>query len=209
MRRLFASLSKAGNPQHQGGTGMSKSILLVGVGGQGTILASKLLTIGLLQAGYDVKMSEIHGMSQRGGNVSSQIRYGEKVCSPVIEIGGADIIVAFERVEALRNLQYLKPEGTVVVNDYRIDPMSVLSGAFKYPDDVIETLRSKAKTIVIHATDAAEKLGNAKVMNIIMLGSIAKNMQLDEIDWNTIIAQNVKPQFIDLNQKAFALGFES
>jgi len=187
----------------------SKSILLVGVGGQGTILASKLLTIGLMQAGYDVKMSEIHGMSQRGGNVSSQIRYGEKVFSPVIEIGGADIVIAFERLEALRNLEYLKPDGTVVVNDYRINPMSVLGGAAIYPDGVIETLQSKAKTIAIHASDMAEQLGNGKVMNIIMLGSIAKNMNLGGIDWKTIIAENVKPQFVELNQKAFALGFES
>lgn len=188
---------------------MSKSVLMVGVGGQGTILASKLLTLGLLEAGYDVKMSEIHGMSQRGGNVSSQIRYGEKVHSPVIEIGGADIIIAFEKLEALRNLEYLKPNGTIVVNDHQIDPMSVLSGAAKYPADVIDRVKEKAHTVVINASEMAEKLGNIKVMNIILLGSVAKYMNLSDIHWDSIIEKNVKPQFVELNKKAFALGFEA
>lgn len=188
---------------------MSKSILMVGVGGQGTILASKLLTLGLMEAGYDVKMSEIHGMSQRGGNVSSQIRYGDKVHSPVIEIGGADLLIAFEKLEALRYLEYLNPSGTVIVNNYQINPMSVLSGASKYPSDVIDTIKKKANTTVIDASQMAENLGNIKVMNIILLGSVAKQMELGNINWNKIIEQNVKPQFIELNQKAFALGFES
>ena len=113
---------------------MTKSIMLVGVGGQGTILASKLLTTGLMNAGYDVKMSEIHGMSQRGGSVSSQVRYGEKVYSPVIEIGGADILVSFEKMEALRWLEYLKPEGKIVVNNYRIDSIPVLTGKVIYKE---------------------------------------------------------------------------
>ena len=117
---------------------MTKSIMLVGVGGQGTILASKLLTTGLMNAGYDVKMSEIHGMSQRGGSVSSQVRYGEKVYSPVIEIGGADILVSFEKMEALRWLEYLKPEGKIVVNNYRIDSIPVLTGKAIYKEKEIE-----------------------------------------------------------------------
>ena len=117
---------------------MTKSIMLVGVGGQGTILASKLLTTGLMNAGYDVKMSEIHGMSQRGGSVSSQVRYGEKVYSPVIEIGGADILVSFEKMEALRWLEYLKPEGKIVVNNYRIDSIPVLTGKVIYKEKEIE-----------------------------------------------------------------------
>ena len=118
-----------------------KSVLLVGVGGQGTILASKLLTLGLLEAGYDVKMSEIHGMSQRGGSVSSQVRYGESVCSPVIELGGADMLVSFELMEALRWLEYLKPGGKVVVNDFKIPSMPVITGAAVYPDDILPTLK--------------------------------------------------------------------
>ncbi len=188
---------------------MSKSILMVGVGGQGTILASKLLTLGLMEAGYDVKMSEIHGMSQRGGSVSSQIRFGDKVHSPVIEVGGADLLIAFEKLEALRYLEYLNSSGTVIVNNYQINPMSVLSGAAKYPSDVIEIIKNKADTIVMDASQMAEKLGNIKVMNIILLGSVAKQMDFGNINWNKIIEQNVKPQFIELNQKAFALGYES
>lgn len=185
---------------------MTKSILLVGVGGQGTILASKLLTLGLMEAGYDVKMSEIHGMSQRGGSVSSQVRYGEKVASPVIEKGGADILVSFEKMEALRWLNYLKPDGKVVVNDFEISPMPVLSGAVPYAKDILEEIASKAETIVIHAAEEAEKIGNAKVMNIILLGTIVKAMGLEEIDWDKLIAENVKPAFIELNQKALAIG---
>jgi indolepyruvate ferredoxin oxidoreductase beta subunit len=188
---------------------MNKSILMVGVGGQGTILASKLLTIGLMEAGYDVKMSEIHGMSQRGGSVSSQIRYGEKVYSPVIEIGSADLIIAFEKLEALRSLEYLKPQGKVIVNDYRIDPMSVLGGYASYPENVLDILKAKTDLTVLNATAMAEELGNIRVMNIILLGSVANRMGLGEIDWNEIIAQNVKKQFVEINQKAFELGYRS
>lgn len=185
---------------------MTKSILLVGVGGQGTILASKLLTLGLMEAGYDVKMSEIHGMSQRGGSVSSQVRYGEKVASPVIERGGADILVSFEKMEALRWLEYLKPDGKVVVNDFQISPMPVLSGKMKYASDILEEIAAKADTTVIHAADEAEKIGNPKVMNIILLGTIVRAMGLEAIDWNQLIADNVKPAFIELNQRALKIG---
>ncbi len=187
---------------------MTKSILLVGVGGQGTILASKLLTIGLMQAGYDVKMSEIHGMSQRGGSVSSQVRYGENVYSPVIELGGADILVSFEQMEALRWLEYLKPGGNVVVNDYRIKPMPVVSGTAQYADGICEDLKSKTSTTVFNAADEAVALGNSKVMNIILLGATIKMMGLDNIDWDQIIRENVKPAFVDINIKALAKGKE-
>lgn len=183
-----------------------KSILLVGVGGQGTILASKLLTIGLMEAGYDVKMSEIHGMSQRGGSVSSQIRYGTEVFSPVIEKGGADILVSFEIMEALRWLEYLKPEGRVVVNDYKINPMPVVSGKAKYSDTILDTLKSKATTTVIEADKEAERLGNPKVMNIVLLGALIKGMQLTDIDWKAIVGGNVKPAFVDINLKALEKG---
>jgi indolepyruvate ferredoxin oxidoreductase beta subunit len=185
---------------------MTKSILLVGVGGQGTILASKLLTTGLMEAGYDVKMSEIHGMSQRGGSVSSQVRYGEKVESPVIEIGGADILVSFEKMEALRWLKYLKPEGKVVVNDYEINSMPILSGKFDYPAGIIEELSSKATTIAIDAAKEAEALGNSKVMNVIILGTIVKSMGLQDINWEKIIKENVKERFVELNLKALEVG---
>lgn len=185
---------------------MTKSIFLVGVGGQGTILASKLLTTGLMDAGYDVKMSEIHGMSQRGGAVSSQVRYGTKVESPVIEIGGADILVSFEKMEALRWLEYLKPNGSVIVNDYEINSIPILSGKVDYPDGIIEELSSKAKTTVVDAAEHARDLGNTKVMNVILLGTIIQSMGLNDIDWERIVKENVKARFVDINLKAIKIG---
>lgn len=185
---------------------MTNSILLVGVGGQGTILASKLLTIGLMEAGYDVKMSEIHGMSQRGGSVSSQVRYGDKVYSPVIEIGGADILVSFEKMEALRWLKYLKSGGKLIVNDYKINSMPIITGKANYLEDEInEELKSVGARLVDASNDAI-KLGNPKTMNIILLGSLVKSMNLENIDWNKIISDNVKKEFIDINIKAFEVG---
>lgn len=185
---------------------MTKSVLLVGVGGQGTILASKLLTIGLMESGYDVRMSEIHGMSQRGGSVSSQVRYGDKVYSPVIEKGGADILVSFEKMEALRWLDYLKDNGKIIVNDYQINSMPILNGKAEYKGNEIseELLRVGAK--LINASKSAIELGNPKTMNIILLGSLVKSMNLEHIDWNQIISENVKKEFVDINIEAFKLG---
>ena len=183
-----------------------KNILFVGVGGQGIILASKILSRGLIDAGYDVKMSEVHGMAQRGGSVTTQIRYGQKVYSPIIGVGQADVIVSFEKMEALRWLEYLKPNGKVVVNNFEISPMPVLSGKMPYAKDILETIQSKTDTTVINAAEEAEKLGNPKVMNIILLGTIVKAMGLEDINWNELIAKNVKPAFIDLNQKALSVG---
>lgn len=188
---------------------MTKSIMLVGVGGQGTILASKLLTIGLMEAGYDVKMSEIHGMSQRGGSVSSQVRYSDdNVYSPVIEIGGADMIVSFEKMEALRYLKYLKPEGKVVVNNYRLNSVSTLVGKFEYKEEEIDSELKRLNAKIIDAAQKAEELGNAKVMNVILLGSLIKSMKLEKIDWEDIIRKNVKEKFADLNIKAFRVGMD-
>lgn len=187
---------------------MTKSIMLVGVGGQGTILASKLLTIGLMESGYDVKMSEIHGMSQRGGSVSSQVRYGEEVYSPVIEIGGADIIVAFEKMEALRYLKYLKPDGKIVANNYKLNPISILLGDFEYKETEIDAELNRLGATVIDAAKKAEELENVKVMNIILLGSLVKSMKLEHIDWEEIIRKNVKEKFIDINIKAFREGIK-
>ena len=185
---------------------MTKSVLLVGVGGQGTILASKLLTIGLMESGYDVRMSEIHGMSQRGGSVSSQVRYGDKVYSPVIEKGGADILVSFEKMEALRWLDYLKDNGKIIVNDYQINSMPILNGKAEYKGNEIseELLRVGAK--LINASKSAIELGNPKTMNIILLGSLVKSMNLEHINWNQIISENVKKEFVDINIEAFKLG---
>ena len=185
-----------------------KNILLVGVGGQGTILAAKLLTVGLMQAGYDVKMSEIHGMSQRGGSVSSQVRYGDSVLSPVIEIGGADILVSFEKMEALRWLEYLKVGGRVIVNDAEINPTSVLMGSAKYPEGILEELAAHAETVVFDAVHEAAKLGSERVMNVLLLGTTVKAMGLESIDWEKVIRETVKPEFVDINLRAFARGIE-
>lgn len=187
---------------------MTKSVLLVGVGGQGTILASKLLTIGLMKSGYDVKMSEIHGMSQRGGSVSTHVRYGQDVQSPVIERDGADILVAFEKMEALRWMEYLAPGGRVIVNDYQINPMPVVSGSAAYSPDILAEISALAPTTVVDAYREAEALGNTKVLNIILLGAAILQMGLEDIDWDTIIADNVKPAFAALNQKALHVGME-
>ena len=185
---------------------MNKSIILVGVGGQGTILASKLLTIGLMEAGYDVKMSEIHGMAQRGGSVSSQVRYGDQVYSPVIELGGADMMVAFEKMEGLRWLEYLKPDGKAIINNHQINSMPILNGKADYPDNIETLLTELVNATFIDAANMAESLGNSKVMNIILLGTVIKTMQLETINWERIIAENVKSQFIDLNCHALKLG---
>jgi len=185
-----------------------KNILLVGVGGQGTILASKILSEGLTAAGYDVKMSEIHGMSQRGGDVSTQIRYGEKVYSPIVGEGAADVIVAFEKMEALRWIKYLKPNGRIIINDYEIATVPIQTGAEAYPDKIIETLSGAADTAVINAGDIALKLGSFKIMNIVLLGALVKAMGLTSLDWKSLIKNNVKEDFLEINLKAFAAGFE-
>ena len=184
-----------------------KNILLVGVGGQGTILASKILTSGLIKAGYDVKMSEIHGMSQRGGSVSTQVRYGDKVYSPIVGKGSADVIVAFEEMEALRWLDHPKIGGKMVINDYRIQPVPVNLGAAEYPEGIIDHLKEKCEVLAFKAADVATELGNPKAMNIVLLGALVKAMGLDEIDWDAEIEANVKAKFIDLNKKAFHAGY--
>lgn len=187
---------------------MTKNILLTGVGGQGTILAAKVLTFGLMEAGYDVKMSEIHGMSQRGGDVVSQVRYSEeKVFSPVIEKGTADIIVSFEKMEALRTLDYIKKDGVVVVNTEEIPSMSVLTGQEEYADDILDEIgRAVKKVYAMNATEYAAKLGNVKATNIVLLGALVRQMGLETIDWESIIRKSVKERFVDLNLKAFQIG---
>ena len=187
---------------------MTKSVLLVGVGGQGTILVSKLLTAGLVKAGFDVKMSEIHGMSQRGGSVSTHVRYGEKVYSPVIEEGEADLLVSFEKMEAIRWLKFFKPEGRLIVNNYKINPLAVLIGKEIYPEKEIDEELKLLSATVINAFDKASEIGNIKVMNVILLGTVVKMMNLEDIDWEEIIRNNVKAKFIDVNIKAFNEGIK-
>ncbi|MCF0142575.1 MAG: indolepyruvate oxidoreductase subunit beta [Parasporobacterium sp.] len=188
---------------------MTKSIILVGVGGQGTITTSTILSKGLIEKGYDVKMSEIHGMSQRGGTVVTQIKYGDKVYSPIIGEGEADLIVSFEKVEALRTLSYLKKGGTVVTDTHEINPMTVLTGDAAYPHDAIEDLKKVIdKVVVVDAAKEAENLGNIKAQNIVLLGALVKELGLDDINWKDIIAGNVPEKMIDLNLKAFELGYK-
>ena len=187
----------------------TKNIILVGVGGQGTILAGKILSEGLMEAGYDVKMSEIHGMSQRGGSVSTQIRFGKEIYSPIIGPGDADILVAFEMMEAARYISYIKPSAKIIINDYRMPPLEVTAGGETYPDNVIESLSRDFDVTVIDANSAAEKLGNSKAMNIVLLGALVKSMYLTDIDWNSIIADKVKPSIVKLNQEALAVGMAS
>ena len=183
-----------------------KSILMVGVGGQGTILAGKILSRGLMAAGYDVKMSEVHGMAQRGGSVSNQVRFGKKVYSPIIGKGQADILVAFEMMEAMRWLEYLKPGGKIVVNDYRIPSGPILIGACDYPEQVIEKLKEKADTTVIQAGEIAKQIGNPRTMNLVLFGALVKGMNLTDIDFESEIAANVKPETLKLNLEAFRAG---
>jgi indolepyruvate ferredoxin oxidoreductase beta subunit len=184
----------------------TKNVLLVGVGGQGTILVGKILSSGLVSAGFDVKMSEVHGMAQRGGSVSNQVRYGEKVYSPIISKGQADILVAFESMEALRWLEYLNPKGKVVVNDYQIPSAPILMGKQEYPEGVLDILKEKADTSVVKAAKIAEELGNIKSMNIVLFGALVKGMQLTDIDWEQVIKSNVKPKTVEVNVKAFRAG---
>jgi indolepyruvate ferredoxin oxidoreductase beta subunit len=186
-----------------------KNILLCGVGGQGTILASRILSTALLSAGYDVKMSEIHGMSQRGGSVVTQVRYGDKVFSPIIGKGSAHILVAFEAMEALRYLEGLAPSGYVVVNNYMMPTATTLSGQEEYPADVIERVRAAADTKVLDAEKIAAELGNVKTMNIVLLGALVKLMNLDNLDWDAAIKECVKPALVELNIKALRAGMNA
>lgn len=185
----------------------TKSIMIVGVGGQGSLLASKLLGRLLLTRGYDIKVSEVHGMSQRGGSVVTYVRYGDKVYSPVIDKGQADCIVSFELLEAARWTEYLKPGGKIIVNTQQINPMPVITGAAEYPQNLVE--RMKAAGIDVDAFDAlslAEKAGSAKAVNIVLMGHLSRNFDFTEAEWMTALEQSVAPKFLEMNKTAFALG---
>ena len=191
-------------------TNDTKSILLVGVGGQGTILASKILSEGLVRKDYDVKMSEIHGMSQRGGSVTTHVRFGSKVSSPIVPVGEADVLVAFEKVEAVRWLNYLKKDGTLVVNDFEIYSLPVLTGAAVYPDGIIEKLMAEVpKLKVLNAGAMAEEIGNIKAQNVVLLGALVKAMGLESLDWESVIKELVPARLLELNIAAFKAGLEN
>lgn len=184
-----------------------KNIMIVGVGGQGTLLTSRILGKLAILAGYDVKLSEVHGMAQRGGSVVTFVRYGEKVSEPIVEEGQADVLIAFERLEALRYLHFLKKDGVVIVNDWRIDPITVVTGAASYPEHVIDSLKAARKAIVVEATAEARKLGAPKAFNIIVLGAAARHMGFEKEDWLSVIEETVPPRTIEVNKKAFETGY--
>ena len=187
----------------------TKSILLVGVGGQGTILISKIITAGLADLGYDVKMSEIHGMSQRGGSVTTQIKYGEKIYAPNMGIGEADLIVAFEKIEAARALPYLKEGGSIIMDEREIYPMPVLTGDATYPHEAYDELKATVPSIkLIKAAETANKLGSVRAQNIVLLGAMVKLLGLDEkIDWRKLVSETVPPKTRDMNLAAFDAGY--
>ena len=185
----------------------SKNIMIVGVGGQGTLLTSRILGKLAINAGYDVKLSEVHGMAQRGGSVVTFVRYGDKVNEPIVEEGQADVLIAFERLEALRYLHFLKKDGVVIVNDWRIDPITVVTGVAAYPVDVIETLKEKRRAIVVEATAESKKLGAPKAFNIIVLGAAARHMGFEKEDWLRVIETTVPPKTIEVNKQAFEIGY--
>lgn len=182
-------------------------ILIVGVGGQGTLLTSRILAQVAVQMGFDVKVSEVHGMAQRGGSVVTQLRYGEKVYSPIIKKGDADIILAFEKVEAARWLEYLKPDGKVIVNNERIDPLPVMSGKVKYPVNIIDKIKEQVKdTTIVDASELAIKCGNIKTANVVLVGMLSATMGIPEQELIEAIKTMVPSNVLDVNLKAFNEG---
>lgn len=184
-------------------------ILLVGVGGQGTILASRILAHVGQAAGYDIKVSEIHGMAQRGGSVVTQVRMREKVYSPIIEEGKADIILAFEKLEAMRWLKHIKPRGSLIVNDQAVYPVPVLAGLAVYPDDITDYLKAKVKdAVVLDALSIAKECGNTKTTNVVMVGVLASLLHFPFENWVEALEAKVPAKFIEVNKKAFKTGYE-
>ena len=184
-----------------------KSVMIVGVGGQGSLLASKLLGHVLLEAGYDVKVSEVHGMSQRGGSVVTYVRYGQKVASPVIEQGEADVIVSFELCEAARWLPYLKKGGRLITSSQQISPIPVITGAAAYPQNIPQTFASLGvNATVVDALALAEEAGNPKAANVVLMGVLSHSLEFPLEAWQEAIRQLVKPAFVEMNQKALLLG---
>jgi indolepyruvate ferredoxin oxidoreductase beta subunit len=184
------------------------NIMIVGVGGQGTLLASRVLGNVALKMQWDVKVSEVHGMSQRGGSVVTYVKMGPKIYSPLVEKGEADVILAFEKLEAFRWADYLKSDGQMLINDQRIDPMPVIIGKAKYPERITETLAAKAPgTIAIDALKIAKKCGNIKAVNIVLLGFLAKSAPIPKPVWLEAIREVVPLKVLDVNMKAFEAGY--
>ena len=185
----------------------TKSVMIVGVGGQGSLLASRILGNVLLQQGFSVKVSEVHGMSQRGGSVVTYVRYGEKVASPIIEKGCADTVLAFELLEAKRAVPYLKEGGKIIVNAQQMDPMPVILGTAKYPEDIDEVLNANAEVIKLDAAKLALEAGNLKAVNVVLIGVLAKSSNIAYDVWVNTIKSTVPEKFLEVNLKAFDLGY--
>lgn len=186
---------------------MTKNIMIVGVGGQGTLLASRILGNTVINEGFDVKLSEVHGMSQRGGSVVTYVKYGKKVYSPIIDKGEADIILAFEPLEAYRALPYLKKGGKLIMNMQKIDPMPVIIGAMEYPENISEKLKAKADVTAVNALELAKKAGNIKAVNVVLIGIMAKSTDIPYEKWIKTIETTVPPKFLGVNKKAFEMGY--
>ena len=186
----------------------SLNIMVVGVGGQGTLLTSRIIGKTALNAGFDVKLSEVHGMAQRGGSVVTFVRFGEKVSEPVVEEGEVDILISFEKLEALRYSHFLKKDGIIIVNDCKIDPMTVVIGASEYPQNIIETLKTEHTVYTIDGNLEAKNLGNSKVLNSVVLGLAAKYIGFSKEEWLSVIEKTVPAKTIEINEKAFLKGYE-
>jgi len=185
----------------------TKNIMIVGVGGQGTLLASRILGGITRKAGFDVKISEVHGMAQRGGSVVTYVRYGDNVAEPIVEEGCADVLIAFERLEALRYAHFLKKNGVMIVNDQRMDPMPVAVGMAEYPGNIIENLKETYNVVSVDAQDVALRIGNARVFNTVILGVTAKQMDFAKEEWIKVIEETVPPKTVEINKKAFEAGY--
>ena len=181
--------------------------MIVGVGGQGTLLTSRVLGGLAVRRGYDVKLSEVHGMAQRGGSVVTFVRYGDSVAEPVIETGQADTLIAFERLEALRYAHFLKKTGVAIINDHRIDPVTVITGAADYPENIIETLSARYKTVSADATALAAGMGAPKSFNVVVLGLAARYLDFSYDDWLSVIETVVPPKTVEMNKRAFEAGY--
>ena len=188
----------------------TKNVMIVGVGGQGSLLASKLLGRLLLSKGYDIKVSEVHGMSQRGGSVVTYVRYGDKVYSPVIDKGEADFIVSFELLEAARWTEFLKPGGKIIVNTQQINPMPVIIGAAEYPENLLEKMKIAGLDVdALDALSLAEEAGSSKAVNIVLMGRLSRYFDFTMEEWMDAIEKSVPAKFLELNKKAFQLGREA
>lgn len=184
------------------------NIMIVGVGGQGTLLASRVLGNVAMKKSYDVKVSEVHGMAQRGGSVVTYVKLADKVYSPIVEKGQADIILAFEELEALRWVEYLKPDGTIFINEQKIDPMPVIIGKAKYPDGIINKIKKELKNVVtVNALEIAKKCGNIKAVNMVLIGIMAKTTGIEKEVWIESMKEVIPERFIDVNLKAFEEGY--